>query len=105
MEVSNQGAGKLIGINAFIISATIGVMANGLFRGEVNSVIKTADGDNITMKSKAVSWQSEKNGITRASSIQSALSTTLECLKGVICLHEYVTGLAGNWTGRIYRWK
>ncbi len=88
-----------------MLSTALGVFADGLFRGEVNSFITTADGGTITMKSNAVSWQSEKNGIKRAASIQTAQSTTLERLNKAICLHEYVTDEAGNWKGRIYRWK
>jgi hypothetical protein len=103
-EVSNEGTGKLLGLDASLISTAVGTLANGLFMGELNSIITTNDGGKLMMKSNA-SWQSEKDGVTHAASIQTTQSTTLMRLSKAICLHEYVTDAAGNWIGKIYQWK
>jgi hypothetical protein len=57
IEVSNQGVGKILGLDAFIMSTAVGTFANGTFMGEVNSLLTTMDGQTLNMKSNAVSWQ------------------------------------------------
>ena len=107
IEVSNQGIGKILGIDAFIMSTAVGTMANGTFMGEVNSLLTTMDGQTLNMKSNAVSWQDpeRKGGITRAASIQMTQSERLKSLNKAICLHEYMTDEMGDWTGKIWLWK
>ena len=39
MEVSGQGTGKILGMDAFLATTSIGIMDNGVFSGEVNSSI------------------------------------------------------------------
>ena len=41
VETSNQGMGKILGMDAFIMSTAIATIANGTFKGEVNSLITT----------------------------------------------------------------
>ena len=55
IEVSNQGMGKILGINAFLMSTAVGTMANGMFMGEVNSLLTTMDAETVNMKGNAVS--------------------------------------------------
>jgi len=107
IEVSNQGMGKILGTDAFIMSTVVGTMTNGTFTGEVNSLLTTMDGQTLTMKANAVSWQDpeRKGGVTRAASIQMTQSERLKRLNKAICLHEYVTDEMGDWTGKIWVWK
>lgn len=105
IEIANQGKGKFLGLDASLVSSAVGTMANGLFIGEVNSTVTTKNGGNLIMKSNAFSWYSEKEGETRTSSIQTTQLTTISPLNKAVCLHEYVTDKAGNWFGKIYRWK
>jgi phosphoserine aminotransferase len=105
VETSNQGMGKILGMDAFIMSTAIATIANGTFKGEVNSLITTMDGSAVMMKGNAVSWQSEKGGVTRAASIQTTQSEKLMRLNKVIGIHEYETDEMGNWTGKIWEWK
>ena len=98
IETSNQGMGKILGVDAFIMSTAVATMANGVFVGEVNSLITTMTGD-------AVSWRSEKGGLTRAASIQTTQSEKLLRLNKVIGVHEYETDEMGNWKGKIWEWK
>ena len=37
MEVSGTGTGKILGMDAFMRTTSIGIMQNGIFRGEVYS--------------------------------------------------------------------
>jgi hypothetical protein len=105
IETSNQGIGKLLGVDAFIMSTAMATMANGTFMGEVNSLITTMDGSTVIMKGNAVSWQGEKGGVTRAASIQTTESQKLMRLVKVVAVHEYETDEMGNWTGKIWEWK
>jgi phosphoserine aminotransferase len=105
VETSNQGMGKILGMDAFIMSTAIATIANGTFKGEVNSLITTMDGSAVMMKGNAVSWQSEKGGVTRAASIQTTQSEKLMRLNKVIGIHEYETDELGNWKGKIWEWK
>ena len=105
IETSNQGTGKILGVDAFIMSTAVAAMANGVFVGEVNSLITTMTGDAVMMRGNAVSWQSEKGGATRASSYQTTQSEKLMRLNKVIGVHEYETDEMGNWKGKIWEWK
>ena len=105
VETSNQGMGKILGMDAFIMSTAIATIVNGTFKGEVNSLITTMDGSAVMMKGNAVSWQSEKGGVTRAASIQTTQSEKLMRLNKVIGLHEYETDENGDWKGKIWEWK
>ena len=105
IETSNQGMGKILGMDAFIMSTAIVTPLKGTYMGEVNSLVTTNDGGAVMMKGNAVSWQSEKGGITRASSIQTTESDKLMRLVKVIAVHEYETDELGNWKGKIWEWK
>ncbi|MCL4429509.1 MAG: hypothetical protein M1167_02035 [Chloroflexi bacterium] len=106
IETSNQGTGKILGMDAFVMStAPMAALANGTFMGEVNSLITTMDGSAVMMKGNAVSWQSEKGGVTRAASIQTTEAAKLMRLVKVIAVHEYETDEMGNWKGKIWEWK
>jgi hypothetical protein len=105
IETSNQGTGKLLGKDAFVMSTAVVAVSNGTFMGEVNSLLTTMDGNAVMMKGNAVSWQSEKGGVTRAASIQTTQSPNLMRLIKVIAVHEYETDEMGNWKGKIWEWK
>ncbi len=105
IETSNQGTGKIFGIDAFIMSTATVSVANGLYMGEVNSLITTMDGSAVMMRGNAVSWASEKGGTTRAATIQTTQSEKLMRLCKVVALHEYETDMMNNWTGKIWEWK
>jgi hypothetical protein len=106
IETSNQGMGKLLGMDAFIMSTAVGTMANGVFQGEVNSLLTTLDGVTLNLKGNAVSWQDPKSGgVTRAVSTQTSKSEKLVRLNKAILLHEYLTNEMGDWTGKIWLWK
>jgi hypothetical protein len=105
IETTAQGTGKILGIDAFMLSTSVGTMANGLFTGEANTVITTMDGDAVMMKGNAVGWPSGNGGTTRAASLQTTQSQKLARLNKVIGLHEYETDMDNNWIGKIWEWK
>jgi hypothetical protein len=105
METSNQGSGKFLGTDAFIMSTATGTMADGVFVGEVNSMISTVDGANLLLRAYTVSWQSGKGGMTRAASVQTIQDGKFQRLNKVILLHAYETDEVGNWKGKIWEWK
>lgn len=105
VETSNEGTGKILGLNASIMSTSAVALASGVFMGEVNSIITTIDGSAVTMKGVAVSWASEKGGVTRAATIQSTESEKLKRLVKMVATHEYETDEASNWRGKIWEWK
>lgn len=105
IETSNQGMGKLLGMDAFVMSTATVTVARGIFMGEVNSLITTMDGSAVMMKGNAVSWQSEKGGVTRAATIQTTESQKLMRLIKIVAVHEYETDEMGNWKGKIWEWK
>ncbi|MGD6852747.1 MAG: hypothetical protein ACQCN6_11875 [Candidatus Bathyarchaeia archaeon] len=105
IETSNQGTGKILGMQAFIMSTALSTMANGVFMGEVNSLITLMDGSGVMLRGNAVSWQGGKGGVTRAASIQTTHSEKLQRLVKVVLVHEYETDEMGNWVGKIWEWK
>jgi hypothetical protein len=105
IETSGQGTGKILGMDAFLMSTSVGSMVNGLFVGEVNAIVTTMAGESIMMKGNAVGRPSGNGGSTKAASIQTTQSDKLMRLNKVICLHEYETDMTDNWTGKIWEWK
>ena len=105
IETTAQGTGKILGIDAFVLSTSVGTMANGIFMGEVNSVFTTMTGETITSKGIAIGFPSGNGGATRAASIHNTQSQKLSMLNKVIGMHEYETDMNDNWTGKIWAWK
>ena len=105
IETTAQGTGKLLGIDAFLVSTSVGTMENGIFMGEVNSVFTTMEGETITSKGVAVGYPSGNGGATRAASIHTTQSQKLARLNKVVGMHEYETDMNDNWTGKIWEWK
>lgn len=105
MEVTAQGTRKLMGIDAFLLSTSVGTMANGVFMGEGNGVSTTMEGDNVLMKGIAVGWPSGNGGATRTSTIHTTQSQKLTALNKIVGMHEYETDMQDNWIGKNREWK
>ena len=105
IETTAQGTGKILGVDAFLLSTSVGTMANGIFMGEDTSVITTMDGDTVMLKGNAVGWPSGKGGTTRAASIHTTQSQKLARLNKVVGMHEYETDMTDNFAGKIWEWK
>ena len=105
IETTAQGTGKLFGLDVFLISTSVGTMANGVFMGEVNSVFTTMEGETIISKGIAVGFPSGNGGATRAASIHTTQSQKLARLNKTVGMHEYETDMENNWTGKIWEWK
>ncbi len=102
METSSQGTGKILGIDAFVMSTAVGTMTNGVFAGEEYSVITIMEGDTVFFRANVIGFPSEKGGSSRAGSYQMTQSEKLKRLNKVICVHEYETDMNDNWTGKIW---
>jgi hypothetical protein len=87
------------------MSTAFGTMSQGVFMGEVNAIIMTMNGESVTAKGSAVGYPSENGGISRSATTQTTQAEKLKQLNKVICLHEYITDMADNWTGKIWVWK
>ncbi len=105
IETSGQGMGKILGVDAFMMFTTVGIMSGGFFTGEGNGVITTMAGETVTLKMNAVGWPSGNGGVSRGASTQVTLSQTLMRLNKSVCLQEYVTDMTDNWIGKIWEWK
>ncbi|MCW3996692.1 MAG: hypothetical protein NWE98_11175 [Candidatus Bathyarchaeota archaeon] len=105
MEVSGQGTGKILGVDAFLATTSIGMMENGVFSGEVYSSITTMDGQTIMMNAYAVGYPSGNGGVSRGASVQTTKSEKFMPLTKAIILHEYETDMSDNWTGKMWVWK
>jgi hypothetical protein len=105
MEVSGQGTGKILGLDAFLATTSIGVMEEGVFSGEVNTSITTMQGDTLWMKAIAIRYPSGNGGLSRGASVQTTTSDKLMELNKAILLHEYMTDMLDAWTGKIWQWK
>jgi hypothetical protein len=105
MEVSGTGTGKILGMDAFVASTSVGIMQNGVFNGEVYASITTMDGQTVMMKAYAVGYPSGNGGISRAASVQMTQSEKLMRLNKSIILQEYETDTSDNWTGKMWEWK
>lgn len=105
MEVSGQGTGKILGLDAFLATTSIGVMEGGVFSGEVNTSITTMQSDTLWMKAIAIGYPSGNGGLSRGASVQTTTSDKLMELNKAILLHEYMTDMLDVWTGKIWQWK
>jgi hypothetical protein len=106
IETTAQGTGKILGVDVFILSTSVGTMgANGVFTGEVNSSFMTMEGDSIMSKGVAVAFPSGNGGATRAASIHMTQSPKFARLNKVVGLHEYETDMQDNFVGKIWEWK
>ena len=105
IETTAQATGKILGIDAFLISTSVGNMANGIFMGESNSVFTTMDGETIMSIGIAIGYQSGNGGTTKAASIHATQSQKLARLNKVVGMHEYDTDIQDNFTGKIWEWK
>lgn len=105
MEVTGQGSGKILGLDAFMATTSIGVMEEGVFSGEVNTSITTMQGDTLWMKAIAIGYPSGNGGLSRGASVQTTTSNKLMELNKAILLHEYMTDMLDAWTGKIWQWK
>jgi hypothetical protein len=105
IEVTAQGTGKILGKDAFLMSTSVGSMANGIFMGEGNGVITTMEGETVMMKGIAVGFPSGNGGATRTATIHMTQSQKLARLNKVVGMHEYETDMQDNWTGKIWEWK
>ena len=105
MELSGQGTGKILGLDAFLATTSIGVMEGGVFSGEVNTSITTMQGDTLWMKAIAIGYPSGNGGLSRGASVQTTTSEKLMELNKAILLHEYMTDMLDAWAGKIWQWK
>ncbi len=106
IETTAQGTGKILGMDVWMISTSVGTMANGMFIGEVNSMMTTMSGDSVMMKGNAVAWSTGNGGgTTRVATINTTQSQKLARLSKVIGLHEYDTDRDNNFSGKIWEWK
>ena len=81
------------------------IIPGGIFIGETNAIIMTANGDAVTMKSQGIAWPSGNGGSSRAASFQTPQSPKLMRLNKIIGLHEYETDINNDWIGKIREWK
>ena len=105
IETTSQGMGKILGVEAMVLSTSVGTMTNGVFMGEVTSSFMTMEGETVMSKGVAVGFPSGNGGATRAASIHMAQSKKLERLNKIVGMHEYQTDMQDNWTGKIWEWK
>lgn len=105
IETTAHGSGKLLGVDAFVISTSVGTMSGGVFMGESNSVFTTMEGETVMSKGIAVGFPSGEGGATRAASIHMTESKKLARLNKVVGMHEYQTDMQDNFTGKVWEWK
>ncbi len=105
VETTAQGLGKILGIDAMVISTSVGNMRNGIFMGEVTSVFTTMQGETVMSKGIAVGYPSGNGGATRAAGMHMTESKKLERLNKVLGMHEYETDMQDNFVGKIWEWK
>ena len=105
METSGEGTGKILGLDAVLMFTNVSTMQNGVFMGETNSIIMTATGDVVKMKSFGVAYPSGNGGTSLAGAMQMTDSPKLARLNKVVTVHEYATDMTNNFTGKIWEWK
>jgi len=105
MEVSGQGMGKIMGMDAMIIFTTISSTGGGVYVGEGTGIINTMSGETVTLQMNSIGWPGGKGGLSRGASINITASDKLMRLNKIILLHEYVTDMNNDWIGKIWEWK
>ncbi len=105
IETTAQGTGKLLGMDVFVVSTSVGTMTNMLFMGEVTSILTTMEGETVMSRGVAIGFPSGNGGATRAASIQMTQSEKLARLNKVIGISEYQTDMQDNFVGKMWEWK
>ena len=105
VETTAQGTGKLLGMDVWMVSTTVGTMANGVFMGDVNSMMTTMTGDLVMMKGNAVAWSTGNGGTTRVATIHTTTAQKLARLNKVLGVYEIDTDMENNFSGKIWEWK
>ena len=106
IESTAQGTGKILGVDSFILSTSVGTMGeNGIFMGETTSSFMTMQGDSIMAKGVTVAFPSGNGGSTKAASVHMTQSPKFARLNKILGIHEYETDMQDNWTGKIWEWK
>jgi hypothetical protein len=106
-ELSQQGAGKILGIEASI--ATTGVitpMPNGVLMAEANGLTTTMDGDVVMVKIDGMGWSTGKGwkSSMRGASYQMTQSQKLARLNKVVIVWELDSDENGDWTLQLWEW-
>ena len=107
-EISQQGMGKILGIDASI--ATTGIttpMPNGVLMVEANGLNNTTDGDTIMVKINGIGWPTGKGWKSsfRGASYQMTQSPKLACLNKIVCVWELESDENGDWILKLWEWK
>jgi hypothetical protein len=106
IETTAQGTGKLLGMDVWMVSTTVGTMTNGMFMGEVSSFFTTMTGGTTMAKGYAIAWSDGKGGgTTRVATIHTTTAPKLARLNKVIGLYEIDTDVENNFSGKIWEWK
>ncbi len=63
------------------------------------------DGQTVFCKANAVGYPSGSGGISRAASTQTTQSDRFMPLTKAVLMHEFITDMTDNWTGKIWQWK
>jgi len=108
VETSDQGSGKILGIEATIMDTGVGTpMPNGVLMGEANGIINTVDGEAVMIKISGIGWSTGKGWKVsyRGASFHMTQSQKLARLNKVVGVFEYESDENGNWQVKIWEWK
>ena len=108
MELSQQGMGKVKGIDASIVSTGVSSqMPNGVLMVDANGSLMTVDGDIVMIKINGIGWMLGKGwkASYRGASYQMTMSQKLADMNKIVCVWELESDENGDWILKFWEWK
>jgi hypothetical protein len=108
IEVSFQASGKLLGLETTDMGTYIAVLTpEGVFRGDGQGVIMTANGETATWNGQGVGRPTGKGSAAswRGAIFYQSSSKRLAALNAVAAIFEYETDEHGNTTSKVWEWR
>ncbi len=107
MEVTAEGAGKILGVDFFDTGSYTAVMQNGgTLRGNGQGMSMTKDGEGVTWVANGLGHLKQDGSVSwRGSVFYQTTSSKLARLNQNAHVFEYEVDAAGNFKGSIWEWK
>ena len=107
VEVTFEGGGKLLGVDAMEIGTYTGtIRADGTIYGEGSGVVMTAAGDSLTWKGAGVGTFKERGAVSyRGAIFYSTGAAKFTRLNPVAGVFEFDTDEHGTTQSKVWEWK
>ena len=108
VETSTSGMGRILGKEASIADTSVGTpMPNGVYMLEGNSMVVTAEGEVVMVKTSGIGWATGKGmkQSYRGASYQMTSSPNLASINKMVGVWEWESEENGEYSLKVWEWK